>query len=124
MRYGTTLLERFPRLGEVFVAGEVDFRVVAAAIFRTDLITDTDVLAKIDAELARKAPAWNKLSRDKITELVDWMVIDADPEAVRSFAVPRKGLCSNAVHPYHQYSSGRGGPTRTHSHQPTPSPTR
>jgi hypothetical protein len=76
-------LERFPRLGEVFVAGAVDFRVVAAAIFRTDLITDADVLATIDAQLARKAPAWNKLSREKITELVDWMVIDADPDAVR-----------------------------------------
>jgi hypothetical protein len=65
------------------VAGDVDFRVIAAAIFRTDLIADEDVLAKIDAELAAKAPSWNKLSREKITELVDWMVIDADPEAVR-----------------------------------------
>ena len=43
----------------------------------------TAALAKIDAKLARKAPAWNKLSREKITELVDWMVIDADPDAVR-----------------------------------------
>jgi len=61
----------------------VDFRVIAAAIFRTDLITDKDVLAKIDSELAGKAPAWNRLSREKITELVDWMVIELDPEAVR-----------------------------------------
>jgi Domain of unknown function (DUF222) len=83
MRYGTALLKRFPKLGDVFVAGQVDFRVIAAAVFRTDLITDTDVLAKIDAELARRAPSWNKLSREKITELVDWMVIEADPEAVR-----------------------------------------
>ena len=83
MRYGTTLLERFPKLGEVFVAGKVDFRVIAAAIFRTDLITDDAAIAKVDIELARKAPAWNKLSREKITELVDWMVIDADPDAVR-----------------------------------------
>jgi Domain of unknown function (DUF222) len=30
-----------------------------------------------------KAPSWNKLSREKITELVDWMVIAADPEALR-----------------------------------------
>jgi hypothetical protein len=30
-----------------------------------------------------KAPAWNKLSREKVTELVDWMVIELDPEAVR-----------------------------------------
>jgi hypothetical protein len=83
MRYGTALLKRFPRLGVVFAAGRVDFRVIAAAIFRTDLIHDTDVLAKIDAELARRAPSWNKLSREKIAELVDWMVIDLDPEAVR-----------------------------------------
>jgi hypothetical protein len=40
MRYGTALLNRFPKLGEVFLAGEVDFRVIAAAIFRTDLVTE------------------------------------------------------------------------------------
>ncbi len=83
IRYGTALLERFPKLGEVFAAGAVDFRVIAAAIFRTDLIIDTAALAEIDAQLAAKAPSWNKLSREKITELVDWMVIDADPDAVR-----------------------------------------
>jgi hypothetical protein len=83
MRYGTTLPERFPKLGEVFLAGRVDFRVIAATIFRTDLITDAAVLAEIDVQLARKAPSWNKLSREKVTELVDWMVIEADPEAVR-----------------------------------------
>jgi predicted DNA-binding WGR domain protein len=83
MRYGQVLIERFPKLGAVFVAGAVDFRVIAAAIFRTDLIRDSDVLAAIDAELARRAPAWNKLSREKVAELVDWMVIELDPEAVR-----------------------------------------
>jgi hypothetical protein len=83
MNYGTTLLERFPKLTEVFLAGRVDFRVIAAVIYRTDLITDTDAVAKIDAELAAKAPAWNKLSREKVSELVDWMVIAADPDAVR-----------------------------------------
>lgn len=83
MRYGQVLIERFPKLGEVFAAGRVDFWVIAAAIFRTDLITDGDVLARIDAQLAAKAPSWNKLSRERVTELVDWMVIELDPEAVR-----------------------------------------
>jgi hypothetical protein len=83
MHYGTTLLERFPKLTERFVAGQVDFRVIAAAIYRTDLIIDTDAVATIDAELAAKAPAWNKLSRERVTELVDWMVIELDPDAVR-----------------------------------------
>ena len=83
MRYGKALLERFPTLSEVFLAGAVDFRVIAAAIFRTDLITDAAVLAEIDAELARKAPAWNKLSRETVTELVDWMVLERDPDGLR-----------------------------------------
>jgi hypothetical protein len=83
MRYGQVLIERFPTLGEVFVAGLVDFQVIAAAVFRTDLIQDNDALASIDAELAAKAPSWNKLSREKICELVDWMVIEHDPEAIR-----------------------------------------
>jgi hypothetical protein len=83
MHYGQTLLARLPKLGAVFAAGLVDFRVIAAAIFRTDLIRDPDALVIIDAQLAVKAPGWNKLSCDKVTELVDWLVIDADPDAVR-----------------------------------------
>jgi hypothetical protein len=83
MGYGRALIERFPKLAEVFAAGAVDFRVIGAAIFRTDLVHDKDALATIDAQLAARAPAWNKLSREKITELVDWMVIELDPEALR-----------------------------------------
>ncbi|HTI76684.1 MAG TPA: HNH endonuclease signature motif containing protein, partial [Mycobacterium sp.] len=83
MHYGQVLVERFPRLARVFAAGAVDFRVIATAIYRTDLISDPDVLATIDAQLAAKAPAWNKRSREKISELVDWMVIELDPDAVR-----------------------------------------
>ncbi len=37
----------------------------------------------MDEILARKAPQWNKLSREKVAQLVDWPVIDVDPEAVR-----------------------------------------
>jgi len=33
MSYGQSLIERLPRLGEVFMAGAVDFRVIAAAIY-------------------------------------------------------------------------------------------
>ena len=83
MGYGVALLERFPTLSGVFVAGEVDFRVIAAAIYRTDLIQDREVLAAIDDRLACKAPGWNTLSRERVTELVDWMVIELDPDAVR-----------------------------------------
>ena len=49
----------------------------------TGLIVDAGVLAGIDEMLARKAPQWNKLSREKVAQLVDWLVVDVDPEAVR-----------------------------------------
>ncbi|HRD12719.1 MAG TPA: DUF222 domain-containing protein, partial [Mycobacterium sp.] len=84
MNYGIELLERLPRLAAVFAAGEVDFRVIAAVVFRTGLITDHDIMATVDERLARNAPGWNWLSRDKIAEIVDWHVRQADPDAVRA----------------------------------------
>jgi len=83
MNYGLELLERLPKVGAAMAAGLVDFRVVAAVVFRTGLITDPDVLATIDAQLAAVAPAWNALSRRRVAELVDWRVRELDPAAER-----------------------------------------
>ena len=83
MNYGVELLERLPQLGVVFAAGEVDFRVIAVVVFRTGLITDPDVLATIDTQLARRAPHWNALAQKKVSEAVDWLVRDLDPAAER-----------------------------------------
>jgi len=83
MNYGLELLERLPRLGDAFAGGEVDFRVIALAVFRTALITDPEVLAAMDARLAGKAPQWNTLSRARIAEAIDWWVRDLDPAAER-----------------------------------------
>jgi hypothetical protein len=83
MNYGLTLLERLPRLAAVCLAGDVDFRVIALIEYRTGLITDADVLARIDVALARQVPHWSALSRDKVAELIDWLVVELDPEAVR-----------------------------------------
>ncbi len=83
MNYGVELLERLPRLGESFARGEVDFRTIAVAVFRTGLITDPELLATIDARLAAGAPGWNALSRNRIVELVDSWVRYVDPAAER-----------------------------------------
>lgn len=83
MNYGVDLLERLPRLGAVFATGDVDFRVIAVAAFRTGLITDAEVLAAIDEQLAKHAPGWNALSQRKLTECVDWRVRALDPAAER-----------------------------------------
>jgi hypothetical protein len=83
MNYGVALLEQLPRLGAVFVAGMVDFRVIVAAVFRTGLITDPAVLARIDKALSRSAPRWNQKSEKRLAQLIDNWVLSLDPAASR-----------------------------------------
>jgi len=75
--------ERLPKLAAAFTAGRVDFRIFATAAFRTGLIADPDVLALIDAQLARFAPGWNELTWKQVAELIDGWVRELDPGAVR-----------------------------------------
>jgi hypothetical protein len=80
---GLTLVHRLPRLAQRFLAGEVDLRVIALIDNRTTLVQDPGVLAELDARLAEAAPRCNALSREKLTEVVDWLVVELDPEAKR-----------------------------------------
>jgi Domain of unknown function (DUF222) len=83
MSYGQTLIERLPKLAERFLAGDVDYRVFTVIDFRTALVSDPDVLAELDEKMARLAPGWNALSRKKLTHVIDWLVVELDPEARR-----------------------------------------
>ncbi|BBY49944.1 hypothetical protein MARA_34120 [Mycolicibacterium arabiense] len=83
MSCGLTLVQRLPRLAHRFLAGEVDPRVIAIVDHRTTLVQDPGVLAELDARLAEAAPRWNALSQAKLTEVVDWLVVQLDPEAKR-----------------------------------------
>jgi hypothetical protein len=47
------LAERLPKLGALFAAGDVDFRVISAVVFRIELITDDATLTRLDGWLAR-----------------------------------------------------------------------
>lgn len=80
---GRDLLTRLPSFTDVFLTGVVDLRVVRVMLGRTALIVDADIMSVIDGQLATAAPHWNALSDDRIADLVDWMVRDIDPEAVR-----------------------------------------
>ena len=84
MDYGLQLIERLPKLGTLFASGAIEYRIVIAAVFRTGLITDPDMLAAIDKRLAENASGWNTFSRRRIAELIDWFVRDLDPDAVRT----------------------------------------
>lgn len=83
MDYGLQLIERLPKFGALFASGAIDYRIVIAAVFRTGLISDPDTLVDVDERLARSAAGWNTLSQKRITEILDWLVREIDPDAVR-----------------------------------------
>jgi hypothetical protein len=83
LRYALAMRERLPRVAAVFRAGDIDFRLFATIVYRTDLITDEQVLAAVDAALAVKVPRWPSMSRGRLAGQVDTIVARVDVDAVR-----------------------------------------
>jgi hypothetical protein len=78
-----TLRERLPKVAQVFAAGEIDYRMMAALVHRSDNVIDAEAMARLDAVFANRAPEWMKMSGPKLTERIDMWVEKLDPEGVR-----------------------------------------
>ena len=63
----------YPRSG-VFKAGDIDFRMFATIVYRTDLITDDEVLAAVDKQLAAMSPRWPSMTRGRLAAQIDKIV--------------------------------------------------
>ncbi len=83
VRYARAMRERLPKVAEVFKAGDIDYRAFQTMVYRTDLITDPEVLAAVDAELAVKVPRWPSMTQGRLAGQVDKIVAKADADAVR-----------------------------------------
>jgi hypothetical protein len=83
LRYAIALRDRLPRIAEVFARGLIDFRLMAAVVARTELVEDPDLIAKLDAAIARHAPKWMRLSEPKLFERIDLWVMRFDPAGRR-----------------------------------------
>jgi hypothetical protein len=83
IQVATTLREELPEVAEVFAKGLVDYWIVALIVSRTMLIQSEDDMAAVDAALARQVHRWNRLSKKKIGELIDALVISVDHLAKR-----------------------------------------
>src|ERR1700739_2113506 len=46
LRYAIVLRDRLPRVAEVFARGAIDFRLMAAVVYRTELIEDPGVIGE------------------------------------------------------------------------------
>jgi hypothetical protein len=83
LRYAIALRERLPRVAEVFAAGAIDFRLMAAVVCRTELVEEPRLVAELDAAIARHAPTWGRLSEPKLFERIDMWVLRIDPAGTR-----------------------------------------
>jgi hypothetical protein len=83
LRYARAMRERLPKLAEVFKAGDIDQRTFATIVYRTDLITDRDLLAIVDGQLALTVVRWPSMTRGRLAGHIDKIVAKADADAVR-----------------------------------------
>jgi hypothetical protein len=83
LEYSRAMRLRLPRVGELLRAGDIDYRTFQTIVYRTDLITDSDVLAAVDAELGVKVSRWPGITQGRLGGYVDRVVARADRDAVR-----------------------------------------
>jgi hypothetical protein len=83
LEYSRAMRLQLPRVGELLRAGDIDYRTFQTIVYRTDLITDVDVLAGVDAELAVKVARWPGITQGRLGGYVDRVVARADRDAVR-----------------------------------------
>jgi hypothetical protein len=83
LRYAIHLREKLPQLMRVFKTEVIDMRMVITIVNRVALIQDRDLVAELDAALARWAPRWMRLSGPKLEERIDWWVERIDPAGRR-----------------------------------------
>lgn len=87
--YAITLRERLPQVAQVFARGDIDFRMMAAIVYRTELVSDAELVATIDACIARHAHKWKRFSQPKLAERIDMWITRFDPAGRR---VPGNGV--------------------------------
>lgn len=82
MRIAATLREHLPKVLDLFRQGLLSGRVIAAVTWRTRLIVDDEVWARIDTALAEHVRSFGPLSDDKLAAAVDVLVHRFDRDAL------------------------------------------
>jgi hypothetical protein len=81
--HARAMRERLPKTADLFIAGDIDYLMFQTLVSRAVLITDGDILAAVDAELALTVAHWPSLSRGQLTGRVDRIIARHDRDAVR-----------------------------------------
>lgn len=83
IQLGVCIWEDLPKTARIFEAGWVDYWVMNLIQSRISLLSKQD-RARIDGILARSAARWNRLSRNKLIEKIDYWVTHVDSLAQRT----------------------------------------
>lgn len=74
---------RLPKIAALLAEGRSDWRTVRLIISRVDLITDDELIGKLDQSLGARIGSWHGWSRQRIINAVDAAVRAIDPDAAR-----------------------------------------
>jgi hypothetical protein len=91
MDLGRALRTRLPRIRELFMDGQLSYRVCAAIASRTELVQDRGALALIDSVVSHHALTWGPLSDHKLEKAIDAWVDRYDPGALRHTGARARG---------------------------------
>ncbi|MGE2735954.1 DUF222 domain-containing protein, partial [Mycolicibacterium vaccae] len=91
MHIAVALRDRLPRIAALYCQGLLSPRLVSELTWRTRLVEDHDVLAVIDAALAKKATSWGAHSEAALTRAIESVIERYDPDAVRRAKVIARG---------------------------------
>jgi hypothetical protein len=83
LNYSRAMRNRLPRIGAALIAGEISYSTFQTIVYRTDLITDSDVMAAVDEQLAIRVRRWPSMTRGRLSAAIDRVVARADRDAVR-----------------------------------------
>ncbi|OBF85363.1 hypothetical protein A5791_02315 [Mycobacterium sp. 852002-51163_SCH5372311] len=83
LRYARAMREQLPKTAAVFINGDIDYRAFQTIVYRTDLITDREVLARVDELVAANVTRWPSMTTARLSGRVDTLVARLDADAVR-----------------------------------------
>ena len=86
------LRDRIPHIGALLADGRITLKVATTASWRTRLIEDDELLARVDADIAAAATRFGSYSEAKLCDAIDSKIEKHDPDAVRRFKAAERGL--------------------------------
>ncbi|WP_319452608.1 MULTISPECIES: HNH endonuclease signature motif containing protein [unclassified Mycobacterium] len=85
------LRHRLPKVAALLAEGIITVRIAATLTWRTRLVDDPEVMARVDADLAAAATRYGSMSEAKLESQVDALIQQHDPAAVLQYQAAARG---------------------------------